>query len=274
MKADLHIHSDMSDGPLSIDAIIRQAKLSGIGLISVTDHDTTQGQNENLNIAQSESIKYIKGIEISAYDDKEDVRVHILGYDYSNDALLEEFCAEVNERRREAGQKMLDSIIELGYAISPEDVLRYSRSGIIYRPHIMHALYAGGFINSMRGTLFDEWFGKDGLAYFPYDYTDPFEAIEIVHQAGGLAVLAHPAYYNNWECIPRLIDAGLDGMEVLHPHHTKEDIFALMNIIHEKRLIPTSGSDFHGMYGDEMSVPIGFGCVIAPGALLERLRQI
>ena len=267
MKADLHIHSDMSDSTLSAGGIIRQAKLRDIEVLSITDHDTPRGQDENKEIAAEAGVSYIRGIEISAYDKREGVSVHILGYGYENDSLLEDFCSILNKRRAEAGINMAEKIISIGYEITIEDVLQYSKSGIIYRPHITHALFERGYMKGTVNELFDEWFAKDGPAYFPFEYADPFEAIAVVKQAGGLAVLAHPAYDKNWACIPLLAAAGLDGIEVYHPAHSNEEKAALLAISDGYKLFATSGSDFHGMYARD-PVPIGYGCESARDEML------
>ena len=268
MRADLHIHSDNSDGPLSPDAIISQAKQVGLGLISITDHDTTKGQDTYKEKAFDKGINYIKGIEISAFDKTENVQVHILGYDYKNDALIEEFCAETNERRKEIGIKMAEQVAKLGYSISVEDILEYTKSGIIYRFHIAHALYDRGF--GMYASLYAELFGKNSALRLPMEYVDACDAISVVKAAGGLAVVAHPAEYNNWNSIPRLVRAGLDGLELLHPEHTAEDALALARIADENKLFTTSGSDFHGMYSKKL-VPIGYDCGHACKEIVSRL---
>jgi len=268
MRADLHIHSDNSDGPLSPDAIISQAKQIGLGLISITDHDTTVGQDTYKEKALAKGMNYIKGIEISAFDKAENAQVHILGYGYKNDALIEEFCKETNERRKEIGIRMAEQVAKLGYPISVEDILEYTKSGIIYRFHITHALYDRGF--GMYDCLYAELFGKNSTLRFPMEYVDACEAISVVKAAGGLAVLAHPAEYNNWSSIPRLVRAGLDGLELHHPAHTTQDAIALSNIATSNKLFTTSGSDFHGMYSKKL-VPIGYGCGSTCREMNERI---
>ena len=268
MRSDLHIHSDNSDGSMSPEAIIFSAKQSGLGLISITDHDTTTGQDAYKATALTNGINYIKGIEISAFDKAESVQVHILGYDYKNDALLEDFCSNINERRREAGIKMAEQVAKLGYPVSVEDVLEYTKSGVIYRFHIVHALYDRGL--GMYASLYAELFGKNSALRFPPEYVDAREAISMVKASGGLAVLAHPAEYNNWNSILSLVRAGLDGIELHHPAHTTQDALALSNIANSNKLFTTSGSDFHGMYSKKL-VPIGYGCGRACKKIIERI---
>ncbi len=270
MKADLHIHSEMSDGPLCADAIISQAKRSGLGLISITDHDTTHGQDALGRKAALAKLNYIKGIEISAFDKREDVQVHILGYAYQDGELLDSFCDVINRRRRQAGIQMTERIISMGYDITVDDVMEYAKGGIIYRPHIMHALFARGYTGGIFTAPYQEWFGKGGAAYFPFEYLDACEAIEAVRLAGGLAVAAHPASYNNWGCLPRLISAGLQGLEAHHPAHSPVDINALTDFARDNGLFVTGGSDFHGMYL-RTPYPIGYGCRPACGAIRERI---
>jgi len=268
MKADMHIHSNISDGPLSPGAIMSQARQSGLELVSITDHDTTAGQSAYKAKAMAEGINYIKGIEICAFDKAENVQAHILGYDYNDDALLEDFCKVINERRKEAGVKMAEQVAQLGYPISVEDFLEYAKNGIIYRFHIVHALYDRGF--GLYASLYAELFGKNSMIRFPLEYADGREAISAIKSAGGLAVLAHPAKYNNWNSIPRYADAGLDGLELNHPDHTTRDALALSRIAGENKLFTTSGSDFHGMYSKKL-VPIGYGCDLACNEIIEKV---
>ena len=192
-----------------------------------------------------------------------------MGFGYEKDELLEDFCSTTNESRAKAGINMTEKVMEMGYGITVEEVLQYSKGGIIYRPHIMHALYERGYIKGILNEQYTEWFGKDGPAYFPFDYPDPIDAIAIVKEAGGLAVLAHPAYYKNWACIPSLAAAGLDGIEVYHPGHSDMDKSALLAIADGYKLFPTSGSDFHGIYAQD-PVPIGTGCTEASPEILAR----
>ena len=270
MKADLHIHSNISDSTLTGEEIIHQAVVHGIGVLSITNHDTAKCQDEFAREAMQQGLSYIKGIEISAYDNSEKVSVHILGYGYDNDRLLNDYCSIINERRAEAGIKMAEQIIKMGYDISIDDIMQYSESGIIYRPHILHALFERGHVKGIVNEQFEEWFAKDGPAYSPFEYANPYESIELVKEAGGLAVLAHPAYYKNWACIPSLVAAGLDGIEVYHPDHSNEEKAALLAIADGYKLFTTSGSDFHGMYARN-PVPIGHGCEPVSVAILAKI---
>jgi predicted metal-dependent phosphoesterase TrpH len=270
VKADLHIHSDRSDGPLSAGAIVRQAKGSGVGLISITDHDTAAWQGECARLAAEAGLRYISGIEISAFDRQEGARVHILGYGFRDGGLLDSFCEPINRGRREAGLEMARRVAGMGYGISVGDVLQYAGGGIIYRQHIMRALFDRGFADGIYSELFPKLFGEGGPAFCPFEYADACEAVAAVRQAGGLAVVAHPASYNNWGCLPRLIGAGLGGLEARHPDHSGEDAARLLAMARESGLFATSGSDFHGMYAKKPR-PIGYGCEGACEAILERI---
>jgi len=271
-KSDTHIHTDVTDGSLTYAEVISQAKGHQIQVISITNHDTTRDQDTFTTAAVAAGLGYIRGIEVSAFDSKENVQVHILGYGYTNDALLDSFCAGVNERRQKAGVIMVERLIEAGYAISVDEVMSYARGGGIYKQHIMHALLARGYVQGMFGSFYNETFGKGGIAYCPFDYADACETVSIINEAGGLAVVAHPADYNNWAAIPRLVDAGLAGLELYHPNHAEADVVALTEVACEHKLFTTSGSDFHGMYA-RRPVPIGFRANLLAPALTDLLAN-
>ena len=257
MAGDLHCHSKMSDGSLGLEELILLARRRGLETISVTDHDTFAGVTRAKILGDRFGINVIPGIEFSTYDYKRENKVHILCYLCDKPDRLEGICRRTNESRKKAAQDMIRKVMRY-YPISPEMVLRCANGGMnIYKQHIMHALMDAGYSLSIFGNIFDTLFAwKTGLARIDTEYPDVLEVLRTVNDAGGIAVLAHPPEYNSFDAIGELIENGLSGLEVWHPRNSEEDTDRLMKIARENKLVMTGGSDFHGMYGSEVT-PLG-----------------
>lgn len=137
------------------------------------------------------------------------------------------------------------------FPITPDFVVRCaSGSTNIYKQHIMHALVECGYTNTIYGELFNELFSPESANNILYkiDYPEPKEIIDAIHEAGGIAILAHPGHYDNFDLLEELIPQGLDGVEVWHPKNTPEQTERLKAVAKENKLLMTGGSDFHGMY--------------------------
>lgn len=255
---DLHCHTSISDNSMTVLEVIRLAQRNGVTHLAITDHDTIKGLLEAEKIGRSLGIEIVPGIEISAYDFKGKKRVHILGLLFEQDTdLLQDLCGPLVERRHQASKEMVRRIIDAGYNITWDQVARYAEGGTgVYKQHIMHALLFQGYCDSIYGDLYRKLFsrGKNGtepgLAYIPIDYIDAVSAVRAVKQAGGIPILAHPALYDNFDILPELVEAGLEGIEIWHPHHSKTDEIKTAGHAAQWDLIMTGGSDFHGFYGE------------------------
>jgi predicted metal-dependent phosphoesterase TrpH len=253
---DLHCHSRISDGSFTIPELISLAKARGIEYISITDHDTVAGTREGLMLGKKKGVKVIPGVEISAFDDRRNRRVHILGYFFDdNNESIKNFCTPLLEERHHTSIKIISRLNELGYTLTRDDVEETrGESIIIYKQHILHALKNKGYTNELFGELNKELFSRGnngkgaGKAFFPLTYLDAIEAVKAIQASGGIAVLAHPHMYNSWEIMNELISAGLKGIEAFHPSHTKEMEKKCIGIAEEYDLYITGGTDFHGMY--------------------------
>lgn len=178
MKAELHCHTNMSDGSMSFAEIADLALKLGIGCIAVTNHDTTKGLEEMVRLGEERGLEVIPGIEISAFDFKRNRRVHILGYWIEpHHPAIETLCAPIVEKRHQASHRMVLNIQAAGYDIAWEQVQRYAEGGTgVYKQHIMHALLEKGYTQTIYGDLYNELFhrGGDGrspgLAYVPLHY--------------------------------------------------------------------------------------------------------
>ncbi len=282
MKVDLHCHTLISDGSFSFHDVITLAKQEEITHLAITNHDTTQSLTEMVIEGKTQGIEIIPGIEISAYDHQRERRVHILGYYLipEHPSILQ-LCSPLLEQRHEASKIMVERLILAGYQITWEQVEKYAKDGTgVYKQHIMQALMDQNYTTSIYGDLYRTCFakqspeGKPGIAYVPLEYPSAVEAVQAIIQANGVAVLAHPGQYKNFDILPELVDAGLKGIEVYHPSHQDSDLAKAMQYAKEYSLIATGGSDFHGLY-DEKPVRLGsFDPGIASVHALKAIRDL
>ncbi len=251
VSCDLHCHTRMSDGSVGIEELISLAKRRGLSAIAITDHDTFAGAVRGVNIGKRLGITVIPGAELSTVDPATGRRVHLLCYNCETVARLEGLCHRILEARKKAATEMLRKVMRY-YPIVPEMVVRcMSGSAAVYKQHIMHALLEAGFTDSIFGSTYDRLFGDEkGVARVQIEYPDVREVIDLVHAAGGVAVLAHPYAYDSIDLMHALVEENLlDGIETDHHSHTDEQKETLRAFAKEHNLLITGGSDFHGMYG-------------------------
>lgn len=259
MKVELHCHTNISDCPLSIDEVMNLATGEGVTHLAITNHDTTKGLNEAIETGKKYGIEVIPGIEISGFDFERGRRVHILGYFIEpGHEAIETLCKPLVEKRHNASSMMVQQLIAAGYNIKWERCKELAKGGTgVYKQHIMHALIEAGYTDSIYSQLYKKLFNrgqngeKPGIAFIPMEYIDAKMAVQAIRTAGGVPVLAHPGQYGNFEMVPELVEAGLQGIEVWHPLHNAqhEEQAKLLSI--EYGLIMTGGSDFHGEYGEK-----------------------
>lgn len=248
MASDLHCHTKISDGSMGIEDLIVMAKRRGINTLSVTDHDTTAGATRAVIIGKRHGLNIIHGVEFSTADPQRDGKAHLLCYMCDTPDRLEGMCRQIGDRRKKAANDMVRRVMRY-YPITPEMVVRCATGSTnFYKQHIMHALMDAGYADSIFGDTYKKLFGKEGVARVEIEYPDVREVIDLIHSAGGVAVLAHPYLYKNEELLEELAEKGLDGVEVWHPSHSEEQVAALTDFATQKGLLMTGGSDFHGMY--------------------------
>ncbi|MDN4594900.1 PHP domain-containing protein [Polycladomyces subterraneus] len=274
MSADLHIHTTASDGLFSPEEVVRMAKDKGLRAIAITDHDTVGGVAQAAAAAAHLGIELVPGIEISTLADGQDV--HVLGYfvDTKQEWFLKRLQS-LRNTREERNRKIIEKLNELGIAITWEEVQTKKRGASpeknIGRPHIAELLVDKGIVRSMD-EAFERYLGKDGAAYVTTRRITPFEAIDLIKEAGGVPVLAHPGLYENDELVEEIIAHGLVGLEVYHPDHDEERTERYREMAERHGLIVTAGSDFHGeRHGSMFHAPIGTKTVVYKQ--VERLKS-
>lgn len=247
MLADLHIHSNVSDGSFSAEDILAQAKSIGLTHIAFTDHDTTELSQAHKALAESYGFFAVTGIEMSAYDYKNNRKVHILGYNYTGTKAIEAIGAETLRKRHTNCLKQIAVLNELGYQVSVEEVAQLA-GRCIYKQHILDYLLQSGQSAMLFGDIYQRIFKNGGPCDFDIAYPAVENCIQAIKADGGVAVLAHPGQLDSYAALPRLVDVGLDGIEYNHPSHCEIDKQKVVFLAEKYGLFMTGGSDFHGRY--------------------------
>ncbi len=270
MTADLHCHTKMSDGSVGIDELILLARRSGITTLAVTDHDTFAGSVRAKIFGDRRGVSVIPGVEFSTRDSSTGRKAHILCYLCDNTDRLEGLCKRTHDARHRAAEMMLRKVMQL-YPIPAEMVMKRAQGSTnLYKQHIMHALIDAGYTNEFFGELFHKLFNsKDGLAYEPVAYPEVHDVIAQIHEAGGIAVLAHPGEYDSYGLLEQLArDHEISGVEVWHPRNRAGDEQKFRILAGEYGLVMTGGTDFHGIYTNR---PIPLGTCSTPEDQLQAL---
>jgi predicted metal-dependent phosphoesterase TrpH len=240
---DLHTHSTASDGARLPADVARAAKGAGLSAFALTDHDTVAGLSEARGAAQQAGIRLINGVELSAVEG--DMETHILGLHLVDIAEIEQRLVELREMRVTRARRIVERLHALGVAITFEEVLKQAAGGAVGRPHIARALVNAHIVADLR-EAFDRYLGNGRSAFVPKDRLAIVDAIDTIHRAGGIAVLAHPGSLGTRERVAAMVSAGLDGLEVLHPSHSWDDSQRLDALATEFDLVRSGGSDWHG----------------------------
>ena len=268
MRADLHAHTTASDGQQSPEEVIQLATQASLDVIAITDHDTTAG----IVPAQSAShglIEVIPGIEIGSRT--RDDEIDILGYFINPAHVGLQTRLELFQRNRsERGQQIVERLEQLGVPVEWERVLAIAGGDIVGRPHIAQAMVEAGYAESVKAA-FKRYLASDKPGYVARETLSPEGAIELIHAAGGVAVLAHPVYVRDFpSVVERLVPAGLDGIELNYPDHTPEIEACVRELAQRFNLIMTGGSDFHGL---NMTGKGMLGTAVAPSGAVDALRR-
>ena len=256
MKADLHLHSTVSDGRLTPAALVRLAAEKGLSVIAITDHDSVGGIDEAIVAAQPfPALKVIPGVELNT--DIANGEVHILGYFIDHQSQeLKQTLYSLRQSRSQRARQMIAKLDKLGIHVDWERVKQIAGDGSIGRPHIALAMQEQGYISHLQ-EAFNKYIGRRGPAYVERKRLTPVAAVQLVVRGGGLPVLAHPASLEHLdELLEQLKRAGLVGLEAYYNGYSQPTIDWLVRIADKYGLIITGGSDFHGL-GDDNEAPIG-----------------
>lgn len=272
---DLHTHSTASDGSMSPTALVRHAAENGLAAIALTDHDTIGGVFEALEEGKRIGIEVVAGLEISVAFNPE---MHILGYFFDERYLaIDNVLASLKRNREERNPKIVSKLNKLGYKISMEEVIEKALGEIIGRLHIANVLVEKGYAGNVE-EAFDKFLLRGRPAFVEKDKLTPEEGINEITKAGGIPVLAHPVFLEMSfaqldELLVRLKRAGLRGLEAYYTDNDESDTRNFLELADRNGLMVTGGSDFHGAYKNDIMIGKGYGNLIIPYELLDRLKK-
>jgi 3',5'-nucleoside bisphosphate phosphatase len=240
---DLHTHSTASDGTIAPEGVIEAAERCGLVALALTDHDTIDGVPAARLAGERLGIRIIAGVELSAFQD--DNEIHLLALHLTHLDALETRLTGLRVLRYTRAQKIVDKLNTLGIPLSLDEVLLQSNGGAVGRPHVARALIARGVVHDFRDA-FTKYLGTAGSAFVARERLSIEDAISIAHEAGALAIWAHPSDGGRRERLEPLVAAGIDGLEIRHPSHSAEDVKRLQALADFFGLVPSGGSDWHG----------------------------
>jgi predicted metal-dependent phosphoesterase TrpH len=267
-KIDLHSHSLASDGEFPPAEVAQRAKAAGLAVWGLCDHDTVAGLADAASAAATLGLRLVPGIELSAFLDSKEI--HLLGHfvDPAH-ASLREFEDLLAERRRVRMQQIVEKLAGLGVRLRVEDIEKWSGGKTIGRPHVARAIMETGAVGTIK-EAFDRYLGEGRAAYVPRYRLEAGDAVRLVRSAGGTTTIAHPAVSKlERDHVVRLKAAGVDGIEVHHAEHSPGVREALLRLAEELDLVPTAGSDYHGV---NVSPDRHLGDVTMPAEDLARLE--
>jgi predicted metal-dependent phosphoesterase TrpH len=265
---DLHTHSLRSDGALSPAELVRRAASRGVTIQALSDHDTLSGIADAVAEGVRLGVRIIPATELNTESEWGDV--HVLAYFIDpNDAPFEERMKWLRENRGRRIELMVENLNRLGYPVSLARVQEIAQGGSLGRPHLAQALFEAGHV-ATYDSAFDTLISKESPAYVSRVGLAPLEAVELVRKHNGVPSLAHPGTVLRLEdLLPRLVEAGLAGLECYYGSHTPAWTARCIGLAREHDLVPTGGSDFHGrgVHGADL------GGVFVPPENIEALEM-
>ncbi|WP_338668672.1 PHP domain-containing protein [Pseudodesulfovibrio methanolicus] len=276
MSIDLHTHTTVSDGTLTPTELVKLAKESGLDAIAVTDHDTFQGIPEALEAGRKYGIEVIPGAELSLESPEGTGWIHMVALWLPERAdELQKAFDWVIEGRANRNHEIVAKLRALGVNITYEAVAARA-GGTVGRPHFAQELMALGVVSSMD-EAFKVWVGDNGRAYVPKRKLTPEKALAILKNIGATSILAHPyalrlSYPETEKLVRRLMDLGLDGMEVIYSEHSEADTKAFGEMADRLGLLKSGGSDFHGTNKPDIRLGVGRGNLDIPNELLDKMK--
>ena len=243
--ADLHIHTNISDGLLSPEEVIQICEGLGLSIIAITDHDAIGGIKTAKQ--SSKSVEVIPAVELSANIGSLDI--HILAYfiDYNNGELVD-YLTDFCRHRMTRIFKMSEKLAKAGIRLDLDEIVKMAGSEALGRPHIARALLKYGHVHSIK-EAFIKYLGCHCPYYVPKKEIHPERLIQMIKKWQGIPVIAHPGILNDENLIQQLINYGAKGIEVWHPEHNSSQERRFYEIAERNNLLMTGGSDYHGFPG-------------------------
>lgn len=267
MFADLHLHTCFSDGTYTPEELACRARSKGLDVLALTDHDTVEGCERMKQACLENGMEFLTGVELTV--EFNGIELHLLAYcvDIHNPRLVTEL-EHYQVVRQQRIREMVARLNEMSVPVEADEVFKLANCNAPGRPHIARTLVQQGYCRDLN-EAFERFLKRNRPAWVPKSKMTAGEAIEVVHKAGGVIVLAHPGLTRNDGVIPGLIEAGLDGLECIHSKHSTAMTEHYLNMAENKKLLITGGSDCHGMNKGEPLV----GTVKLPYPFVVKLRS-
>ena len=263
---DLHIHTTASDGTFSPKEIVQKAAALNLTAIAITDHDTVAGVAEALAASKKFNLPVVPGVELSV---EEDFEMHILGLfiDHTNPGLVSKLL-EIKNGRRKRNREMVKNLNALGFNLNFDKIAAEAGTEDFGRPYIAQALLKNGHVRSIK-EAFDKYLSFEGSVFVTRSKLSVSETISLIKNAGGLAILAHPvdiklSKKEFGDFLNRLIDNGLDGIEVHYSKNSKEQTSYYNSLAEKLNILKSGGSDFHGDNKPNLKLGTGYGSLKVP----------
>ncbi|WP_250227587.1 PHP domain-containing protein [Anaeropeptidivorans aminofermentans] len=273
---DLHTHSVFSDGTFTPSELIERAKALGLSAIALTDHDTIDGLSEAIEASKRLNIEFINGVEIAA--DYKDTEIHIVGLLFDRTStILSDSLLEMEKRREIRNKELVLLFNEEGIKMKYEDILNKSDGKIITRAHFARFLMEEGYVESINDA-FLKYLSPGKKTYMKRELLSSSEAIELIHKAGGIAILAHPGEYGFSEkqleeMVHELKKQNIDAIEAIYTTNSIYTESFHRDLAKRYHLKISGGSDFHGSNKPEIELGKGFGNLKIPYEILNKLRD-
>lgn len=271
-NVDLHVHSIFSDGTFTPTELINLAKEKNLGAIALTDHDTFDGIEEFLEYGKDKDIELVTGIELSTIF--EDVEIHILGLLVKNRFEITNYLSENYKKSRiERNVKMLKKLSESGLHMTMEELYEIAKGKIVARTHFSMLMLKKGYVKTID-EAYEVYLRPYCSTYVKREHLSAKKTIEIINQASGIAVLAHPVLYDlNYDEIDKLVgklkQIGLQGIEAIYSTYSEKDQQEMIRLSKKYDLLITGGSDFHGAFKPNIQL----GSANVPMEVLDKLKK-
>lgn len=273
---DLHTHTTESDGSFTPEELIAEAKRVGLSAIAITDHDTISGIKKAKAAADNNDIELIPGIELSTdYNGKE---VHIVGLyiDMENEHFLSKL-KEFKNCRENRNELIVENLQKEGFDITMEALKAENPDCVITRANIARFLYEHGMIPSIQ-TAFEKYIGDNCKCFVNRFKITPMDAVKLIKETGGTAILAHPLLYHMSDStlqilVDELKDAGLDGIEAIYCTYSPSEERQMKQFAKTNGLLISGGSDFHGTTKPKLNLGTGYGKLYIPYEILENIKN-
>lgn len=275
---DLHTHTTESDGTDTPSAIIDYAIEKGLKAIAITDHDTIDGLEEACKQAEGKDIEVISGVEFSTSREGLKFDIHILGYYFDqNNAAFNKQLEEIRNSRHLRNLQIIEKLNDIGFELTHDEIAELAFDGVITRAHMAKAMVKKGYIKHPN-KAFEKYIGNNCVAFVPRKKLTPEMAIEMILDAGGVPVIAHPTLYKLKvrkldELVEELAKAGLKGIEGLYSMYDPHEVRYLDEMAKKHHLIITGGSDYHGENKPYIDLCVGRGKLYIDDSLLGPLRE-